>query len=186
MGVQITGGRCVMLSGNAGARLQLCALGLVALTEALATAHAAAQTRVPIQPFAQHVRAVETSLAYLGQPLAQSDHEAINEAVGDADEIAAVNRLQQILDKYTIAIVDINPESRVKVQAGAAKPELVEGGTRTFLVKVLNKAGVTSPLVAESPNAVPIFVQSDNSPEPPKTISPADTRDRWMEVELYD
>ena len=175
-----------MLSGKSGARLQLCALGLVALTEALATAQAAAQTRVPIQPFAQHVRAVETSLAYLGQPLAQSDHEAINEAVGDADEIAAVNRLQQILDKYTIAIVDINPESRVKVQAGAAKPELVEGGTRTFLVKVLNKAGMTSPLVAESPNAVPIFVQSDNSPEPPKTISPADTRDRWMELELYD
>jgi hypothetical protein len=146
----------------------------------------AAQMRVPLQPFAQHVRQVETSLAYLGQPLTQQDHEAINLAIADADEAAAVRHLEQILDNYTLAIVDINPESRVKVQAGAAKAELVEGGTRIFLVKVLNKAGVTSQLVAESPSAAPIFVQSDGSPEPPKSILPADTRDRWMELELYD
>jgi len=178
-----------MLSGHFGARLRLIgavAVGVITLLQILGTQQTAGQTRVSIQPFAQQVRAVETSLAYLGQPLALSDHEAINEAVADADESAAVNRLQQILDKYTIAIVDINPESRVKVQAGAAKAELVEGGTRIFLVKVLNKAGVTAALVTESPNAVPIFVQSDNSAEPPKTISPADARDRWMELELYD
>lgn len=61
-------------------------------------------------------------------------------------------------------IADINPESRVKVLPGAAKAELVEAGTRIFLVKVMNKAGVTAQLVAESPNALPIFVQSDLSP----------------------
>ena len=32
-----------------------------------------------------------------------------------------------------LAIVDINPESRVKVEQGPAKAELVEGGTRIFL-----------------------------------------------------
>ena len=146
----------------------------------------AAQMRSSLQPFAQQVRQVETTLAYLGQPLTQKDHEAINLAIADPDEAAAVRHLEQILDNYALAIVDINPESRVKVQAGAAKAELVEGGTRIFLVKVLNKAGVTSRLVAESPNAAPIFVQSDGSPEPPKTILRADTRDRWMELELYD
>src|SRR5215467_14426941 len=100
MGVQITSGRCVMLSGNFAARLGLCgvvALGVIALTQILATQGAAGQTKVSIQPFAQQVRAVETSLAYLGQPLTLTDHEAINEAMGDADEGAAVNRLQQIL-----------------------------------------------------------------------------------------
>jgi hypothetical protein len=35
------------------------------------------------------------------------------------------------------------------MQAGAAKAELVEGGTRIFLGKVLNKAGVTSQLMTE-------------------------------------
>jgi hypothetical protein len=146
----------------------------------------AAQTRVPLQPFAQQVRQVETSLAYLGQPLAQNDADAINQAIGNANEAAAIERLEQILDKYTLAIVDINAESRVKVQAGPAKPELVEAGARIFLVKVINKAGVTAPLVAESPNALPVFVQSDSSPEPPKKISSADARDRWMGLDLYD
>src|SRR3984893_6761590 len=146
----------------------------------------AAQTRVPLQPFAQQVRQVETSLAYLGQPLAQNDGDAINQAVGNANEAAAIEGLEQILDKYTLAIVEINAESRVKVQPGPAKPELVEAGARIFLVKVINKAGVTARLVAESSSALPVFVQSDSSPEPPKKISAADTRDRWMDLELYD
>ena len=76
----------------------------------------AAQTRVSLQPFAQQVRQVENALAYLGQPLTQSDHEAVNAAIAEADESSAVASLVQILDKYTLAVVEINPESRVKVQ----------------------------------------------------------------------
>jgi hypothetical protein len=165
---------------------RIIAFSILMVLQGPAAISGAAQTKISLQPFAQHVRQVETTLAYLGQPLTQKDHEAINLAIAEADEAAAVRRLEQILDNYTLAIVDINPESRVKVQAGAAKAELVESGTRIFLVKVLNKAGVTSRLGAESPNAAAIFVQSDGSPEPPKTILPADTRDRWMELELYD
>jgi hypothetical protein len=146
----------------------------------------AAQTRVPLQPFARQVRQVETSLAYLGQPLPQNDGDAINQAIGNASEDAAIERLEQILDKYTLAVVDINAESRVKVEPGPAKPELVQAGARIFLVKVINKAGVTARLVAESSSALPVFVQSDLSPEPPKKISAADTRDRWMDLELFD
>jgi hypothetical protein len=155
-------------------------------TQGLAAKVSAAQARVPLQPFAQQVRQVETTLAYLGQPLAQSDLKAVSAAIANADESSAVADLVQILDKYTLAVVDINPESRVKVQPGTAKAELVEAGTRLFLVKVLNRAGVTAQLVAESPNALPIFVQSDQSPEPPKAIVAADARDRWMGLELYD
>ncbi len=154
--------------------------------QAIVTSCCAAQTGVSLQPFAQQVRQVETTLAYLGQPLSADDHEVIDQAVPDADEAAAVVRLEQTLDKYTLAIVEINPESRVKVQPGAAKPELVEAGTRIFLVKVVNKAGVTARLLAESPNALPIFMRSDSSSEPPKKILPADARDRWMSLELYD
>src|SRR5437660_10463181 len=156
------------------------------LLQAMIVLPVAAQTRVPLQPFAQQVRQVETSLAYLGQPLAQNDADAINQAIGNANEAVAIEHLEQILDKYTLAIVDINAESRVKVQSGPAKPELVEAGARIFLVKVINKAGVTPRLVAESASALPIFVQSDLSPEPPKKISAADTRDRWMDLGLYE
>jgi hypothetical protein len=162
------------------------AFSILMVLQAAAAISGSAQSKIPLQPFAQHVRQVETALAYLGQPLTGKDHQAINSAIAEADEAAAVRLLERILDGYTLAVVEINPESRVKVQAGAAKAELVESGTRIFLVKVLNKAGVTSRLVAESPNAAAIFVQSDGSPEPPKTILPADARDRWLELELYD
>ena len=79
---------------------------------------------------AQQVRRLETALAYLGQPLLDADQKEINAAIADPDEIAAVNRLERALDKYALATIEINPESRVKVEQGPAKPDLVEGGTR--------------------------------------------------------
>ena len=168
-------------------RSAIAAFSTMAAVQTLTGMPLPGQTRVPLQPFAEQVRQVEAALVYLGQPLTESDHKAIDQTIGGADdEAAAVVHLQQILDKYTLAIIEINPESRVKVQLGAAKPELVEAGTRIFLVKVLNKAGVTAQLVAESPNALPVFVQSDSSPEPPKAVAPADVRDRWMGIELFD
>jgi hypothetical protein len=156
------------------------------LLQALISLPVSAQTRISLQPFAQQVRQVETSLAYLGQPLAQGDQDAINRAVGNQDEATAIAQIEQVLDKYVLAVVDINPESRVKVQPGPAKPELVEAGTRIFLVRVINKAGVTARLRVESPNALPVFVPSDESSEPSKKLSAADVRDRWMDITLYD
>src|SRR5258708_13317662 len=73
----------------------------------------AAQTRVPLQPFAQQVRQVETSLAYLGQPLAQNDGDAINQAIANANEAAARGLLDQILNKSTLTSVDLNTITRV-------------------------------------------------------------------------
>lgn len=147
---------------------------------------AVAQTRMPLQPFAQQVRQVETTLAYLGEPLPPKDQEAINRLVADADEAKAISGLEQVLDTHTLATVDINPESRVKVQPGEAKPELAEAGTRLFLVKVINSAGVTAQLQVKSPNALPVYIQSNGSPESANHISQADIRDRWMSVDLYD
>ena len=100
----------------------------------------------PLQPLAQQVRRLETALNYLGQPLLDADQKEINDAIAETDEIAAVNRMERVLDKYALATVEINPESRVKVEQGPAKAELVEGGTRLFLVKVLNQARVRAPL----------------------------------------
>src|SRR3954451_24630338 len=90
-------------------------------------------SRVPIQPFALHVRQLEDALDYLGQPLPAADQRAINDALGQVDETRAVAEIEQVLDKYVLCIIGINAESRVKVEAGPAKPELVEGGTRLLL-----------------------------------------------------
>ena len=93
--------------------------------------------------------------------------------------------LQRILDRRVLAVVHINPESRVKVEAGAARPELVEGGTRVFLVKVINEAGVTAPLTVSSPNIGRVYVVSDNSPEPRMTLTNETVRDRWADISIY-
>ena len=85
--------------------LVLC--GIAAAQEA-AHQHPAAAP-IPLQPLAQQVRQLEEALNYLGQPLAAAEQKRINEAIGNADEAAAVAQLQAILDPYVLVAVDINP-----------------------------------------------------------------------------
>lgn len=147
--------------------------------------HPAGVDTVPLQPLAQQVRRVETALAYLGQPLPAADREGVDAAIGLTDERAAVTRLQEILDRHVIATVYINPESRVRVSQGAASPELLQGGTRLFLVKVINEAGVTAPLAVQSPNSGRVFIPSRNAPESPKQLTEVQVRERWADISLY-
>jgi hypothetical protein len=123
---------------------------------------------------------------YLGQPFPAADHNSINQAIANTDEGAAVAGLEKILDRYALAIIDINAESRVKVEPGPARPELVEGGTRLFLVKVTNRAAVTAPLRVYSPNSGDVYIQSTGAPEPKLELTPRGAADRWADISLYD
>ena len=140
---------------------------------------------VPLQPLAQQVRQLEEALNYLGQPFAATDVRRIHEAVANPDESAAVRALETVLDEQVLLNVDINPESRVKVEEGTAKPELVEAGTRLFLVKIVNNAHVRAPLVVQSPNSGDVFVQSNGNPAPAIELSPQDAKERWANITLY-
>src|SRR5215208_5393470 len=100
---------------------------------------------VALQPLAQQVRQVESVLASLGQPLTGPEHEALNRAIGDRDEQQAVRMIGDALAGHVLLDVTINPESRVSVLQGPAAPSLVEGGSRLFLVRIRNQAGVTAP-----------------------------------------
>src|SRR6185295_12304790 len=93
--------------------------------------------------------------------------------------------LQKILDRYVLATVHINPESRVKVEQGAARPDLVQGGTRLFLVKVINEAGVTTPVAVQSLNSGRVYIPTRGSPEPPKVLTDAHVRERWADISIY-
>ena len=146
---------------------------------------ALAQSDVPLQPLAQQVRRLEDALNYLGQPLPPATHDALNDAMALSNETAAVARIQELLDAYVLAEIEINAESRVKVTQGAAKPELVEGGTRLFLVKVHNLAGVTAPLVVESPNSGPVYLTSRGEHAPEMELTVADVKERWASFEVF-
>ncbi len=144
------------------------------------------QPNVDLQPLAQQARRVETTLSYLGQPLALDDQRLIDDAIGVADQEEGVRQIQTALDKYALAVVRINPESRVSVDHGPALPELVEGGTRLFLVKVLNEANVTAPLVVDSPNSGDVFIRSNGSPQPKPELTTREVRDRWAAISIYN
>jgi hypothetical protein len=162
---------------------------VVALTLSLRAqehAHTAPMALVPFQPLALQARRLESTLQYLGQPLTEADRRAINDTLGLSDERAASARLQQVLDAYVLVTVHINAESRVSVEQGPARPELIQGGTRLFVVKVINDAGVTAPLTVRSPNSGRVYIPSRNSPEPPKELTDVQVRERWAEISMYD
>src|SRR5215471_14220620 len=169
-----------MLSPDGRATMKL---GTVFLFAAAAAAQQTAS--IPLQPLAQQVRQLEEALAYLGQPLQTADLRRINEAIGNSDEAAAVRQLESILDQYVLVNVDINPESRVKVEQGAAKPEVVEAGARLFLVKVINNGHVTAPLNVQSPNIGNVYVRSSGDPAPAIRLTSRDAADRWADISLY-
>ena len=175
-----------MSSHSATCRNALLLIGLVfaALTLQAQNRPPGAST-VPLQPLAQQARRLETALRYLGEPLSDADRQALDEAVAMTDEAAAVARIQQVFDARALVTVHISPESRVRVEQGAAPPELVQGGTRLFLVKVLNDAGVTAPLSLQSPNIGSVYKSASGSPEPKKVLTDIEVRDRWAEISFF-
>ena len=107
---------------------------------------------VDLQPLAAEAHRVVETMDHLGAPLAAEDRDAIAAAAKGDDSAKGVEQIQRALDKYCLLLVSINPESRVNVNRGPTKAELLEDGYRTFLLKVVNDAGVTAELHIESPN----------------------------------
>ncbi|CAN5794640.1 hypothetical protein BH23PLA1_BH23PLA1_12340 [soil metagenome] len=141
---------------------------------------------VSLQPLGAQARRVAESLQVVGRPLPAEALEAIEAASRSGVEAEGVRRIQEILDPYCLVGVNINPESRVKVQQGAADPSLMQQGWRAFLVKVHNEAGVTAPLRVVSPNAAPVYKRSTGSPDPEPSIPPEEIPDRWLELASFD
>ena len=128
------------------------------------------------QPFAAQVTRLLDALEFLGDPLpAEETAELRKLSSATGDSHAAVDQIQKILDRHCLVGVEINPESRVKVQEGPAKADLVEQGWRTFLVKVNNQAGITPVLVADSPNAGMLAGSYEGL-----------VSRRWLDIRMFD
>lgn len=172
-------------------RATACWFALILLSVPVAAQQPVRTAPVELQPLAAHVKRLVEALDYLGAPLAPVDKQALAQALNETDAGWASRAIQDILDKYRLIDVYINPESRVRVTQGVASPELVQNGWRTFLVKVRNEAGVTAPLVIDSPNALPVYARSKNSPQSPlghrpkPGITQSDVANRWLDASLY-
>jgi hypothetical protein len=128
------------------------------------------------QPLARNVDRLLKALDFLGSPLPADVTKALTAAASDKDAA----KIQKTLDPHVLAIVSINPETRVKVARGPAKVTLQQSGYVPVLVKVVNESGATKPLKITSPQAGPIYSggrAGDKGGKPSK--------DHFMDVDVY-
>ena len=158
------------------------------------------QNQVEAQPLLAQARRISEALDYLGDPLPPASKKQIELAATISANQTVTRLVESALDKQVLFEVDINPESRVKVRLGAAKPILNEGGWRQYLVKVKNEAGVTAELAAISPNAQTVYeagypkTASDDALRPKIRININDrnprpkpsVRDRWLDMMMFN
>ncbi len=95
--------------------------------------------------------------------------------------------VQKLLDPFCLAFIQINPESRVKVNAGPATPTLIQDGWTTYLLKVHNEAKITAEIKAESPNALPLLHQSTGAHRMKEEnyLAPGQVDNQFLEMAIY-
>lgn len=140
------------------------------------------------QPLSAQIKRVLEALEYQGAPLAAGDQAKLRQLLASSDD--HVEEAEEILDRYCLLQVNINPESRVKVAPGQAKAVLVEQGWRTFLVKVENEAGVTAELRAVSPNSQSLFkgggFSNPSDREFGRRGENLPNSQRWLDLQMFN
>lgn len=144
----------------------------------------------PLQ--AQAIRLME-ALDFTGSPLHESDRDLLLSLKNRIPDDSSTLLIQKILDPYCLAMVEINPEARVKVIRGPAEASIVQAGWTSFIVKVNNAGNVHTSLEAESPNALLPFssrwlwspTQGNFSDTVRQPRSPGETASRFLELAFY-
>ena len=150
--------------------------------------------QVEAQPLISQVKRVVGAAEYLGAPLAEQYRRELAAAYEEADPGKSCGAIQRILDRYCLLYVDINPEMRVHVERGPARPELLEKGWRQFLVKVRNGAGTTAELRAFSPAAQAVYASDQSPVRTPSDVQLKGSAEaeglpasgRWMDMQMYN
>src|SRR4051812_49177529 len=111
------------------------------LTIAQHTGHRTEQSlplieQVEPQPLLAQAIRLNEALTFLGNSLSKEDTRQLKALQQQSFTAQTSLRIQNILDRYCLAMVDINPEARVKVTRGPAMAQLIQNGWTTFLVKV--------------------------------------------------
>ena len=144
-------------------------------------------TAVDAQPLLAQAVRVSEALDFIGNPLPNAISDELKSLQSQPHDSAAIKRVQELLDPFCLAYIDINPESRVKVNQGPAQPELIQDGWKTYLLKVHNQANITAALEPESPNALPVLHGSTGAHrmKPEHAISEGEIDNQFVEMAIY-
>ncbi len=141
------------------------------------------------QPLLAQAIRLSEALSFLGSSLSKEDVKRLKELQQKPLSQETSKLIQNILNPYCLAMIDINPEARVKVLRGPAGAKLIQGGWTSFLVKVHNQAGITAELKAESSNAAPLLHMA-TYPEQPHALkenllTTGEVANRFLEILMY-
>ena len=131
------------------------------------------------QPVAANVERVLKSLDFLGKPLAKDLTKSLTTAIEKQDAAG----IQKLLDDRVVFVVNINPESRVKVARGPADVALQQAGWTPVLVKVTNEATIKNRLSIGSPQAGPVYSGQQRVDKDPK--ADPNTVKRFAQLEMF-
>lgn len=142
---------------------------------------------VEAQPVMAQALRLDEALEFLGSPMKDADRARLEALSHEPYNEELTLEIQKVLDPYCIAMVNINPEMRVKVLRGKAKPELIQHGWKSFLVKIHNEANTNGVLEVTSPNADPVLHASSGKPRPEEKnlLSPGQVANRFLDVKLH-
>ena len=147
-------------------------------------------TRVEQQPLVAATQRLLQALELTGSPLPEADAQSLQAALEETDAEKCVLGIQEALDRNCLVEVTINPESRVSAKEGPASPELIQQGWRTFLVKVVNEAGITPQLRVDSPQAEPAYQRGQGARQRPQTdedlVSAAESAQRFLDIAMFN
>ncbi len=140
------------------------------------------------QPLLAQALRLNEALNYLGSALSKEDQIKLKQLQDKPLTEETSKTVQTILDPYCLAMVNINPESRVKVERGGAAAHLIQNGWTSFLVKVHNEAGTTARLKVESPNSKPAFHISTFQQQAMQKnlLTQGQVENRFLEVQMYN
>ncbi len=143
---------------------------------------------VDAQPLVAHAVRIGEALDFVGSGLPLEIKKTLEQLKAETYNASTVTQVQELLDPFCLAYVDINPESRVKVLPGPAIPRMIQHGWVTYLVKVHNQANITARLNAESPNAAPILHVSTSAHRmhPENEITGGELSNRFVELLIYE
>ncbi len=134
-------------------------------------------TGIEGQPLAANAARVIKALDFLGAPFPEPVAKELAKAIEDKD----ASKVQSILDKHVLFVVNINPESRVKVARGPAEAEIQQAGWTPVLVKVVNESTVKKPLKIASPQSGEVYSgRGERNPkDDPKIV------ERFLELQMF-
>lgn len=124
----------------------------------VAIARTAAADTLPVvevegQPLSANVQRLVQAMDYLGAPLSRDTLVKLQEAAKRRDAAG----VQVTIDPLVLAMIEINPEYRVKAVRGPAKAILQQSGYTPVLFKVVNRSASEARLRISSPQAGPPY-----------------------------